>query len=101
MSNPVRFGQEFQGKVANPKDLLTFYRAKRAAKRGAKVTIDEPELSIDDPDLTAHEKLEKVRVASLVKEYLGAQELQLLDETGMTDAISLFVEKDDIHAITK
>ncbi|KAH8829233.1 Metallo-dependent phosphatase-like protein [Flagelloscypha sp. PMI_526] len=99
MSNPVRFGQEFQGKVANPRDILVFYRSKRGGKRGPKVTIDEPELSIDDPELTAHEKLEKVRVSTLVKEYLSAQELQLLGETGMSDAISLFVEKDDIHAI--
>lgn len=36
---------------------------------------------------------------TLVKEYLAAQELQLLGETGMSDAIQMFVEKDDIHAI--
>lgn len=34
-----------------------------------------------------------------MKEYLAAQELQLLGETGMSDAIQMFVEKDDIHAI--
>jgi double-strand break repair protein MRE11 len=38
-------------------------------------------------------------VATLVNEYLAAQELQLLGETGMSDAIQMFVEKDDTHAI--
>ncbi|KAF9563875.1 DNA repair exonuclease [Agrocybe pediades] len=99
MSNPIRFGQEFQGRVANPRDLLVVHRSKKNAVRGAKVAIDQPELSIDDPDLTTSEKLTKIRVGTLVKEYLSAQELQLLGESGMSDAIQLFVEKDDIHAI--
>ena len=45
------------------------------------------------------EGLERVRVHSLVQEYLRAQELQLLGENGMADAVQVFVEKDDIHAI--
>jgi double-strand break repair protein MRE11 len=56
-------------------------------------------LSIDDPELSVQEKLAKVRVQMLVQEYLAAQELQLLGEAGMSDAIRMFVEKDDIHAI--
>ncbi|KAI6025995.1 Mre11 DNA-binding presumed domain-containing protein [Pisolithus marmoratus] len=98
MSNPIRFGQEFQGRIANPRDVLVFHRAKRTT-RSSKVTIDQPELSIDDPDLSATEKLSKVRMQTLVKEYLAAQELQLLGEAGMSDAIQIFVEKDDSHAI--
>jgi len=39
-------------------------------------------------------------VGTLVKEYLAAQELQLLGESGMSDAIQMFVDKDDIHAIS-
>jgi double-strand break repair protein MRE11 len=99
MSNPIRFGQEYQGRVANPRDVLTFHRAKKVARRDGKIKIDQPELSIDDPDLSMSERLAKVRVATLVQEYLSAQELQLLGEIGMSDAIQLFVEKDDIHAI--
>ncbi|KAF9078545.1 Mre11 DNA-binding presumed domain-containing protein [Rhodocollybia butyracea] len=98
MSNPIRFGQEFQGRIANPRDMLVFHRTKKST-RSSKVTADEPELSIDDPDLSVSEKLAKVRVATLVQEYLSAQELQLLGENGMSDAIQMFVEKDDIHAI--
>lgn len=101
MSNPIRFGQEFQGKIANPRDVLMFHRAKKSSSKSAKVTIDEPILSIDDPELTISEKLAKVRVETLVKEYLSAQELQLLGELGMSGAIQKFVEKDDLHAIQK
>lgn len=100
MSNPIRFGQEFQGRIANPRDVLVFHRAKKTT-RTAKVTIDQPELSIDDPELSISEKLSMVRVHTLVKEYLAAQELQLLGEAGMSDAIQMFVEKDDSHAISK
>ncbi|KAF8635559.1 hypothetical protein AX15_000209 [Amanita polypyramis BW_CC] len=98
-SNPVRFGQDFQGRIANPREVLVFHRSRKTANRSAKVVIDQPELSIDDPELTVSEKLAKVRVETLVKEYLAAQELQLLGENGMSDAIQMFVDKDDTHAI--
>ncbi|KAG6835512.1 meiotic recombination, partial [Arthromyces matolae] len=98
-SNPIRFGQDFQGRIANPRDVLVFHRSKKPAARGVKVAIDEPELSIDDPSLTVSEKLAKIRVETLVNEYLSVQELQLLGEGGMSDAIQMYVEKDDIHAI--
>ncbi|KAG6816621.1 meiotic recombination [Tephrocybe sp. NHM501043] len=98
-SNPIRFGQDFQGRIANPRDVLVFHRSKKPATRTSKIAIDQPELSIDDPALSVSEKLAKVRVGTLVNEYLAAQELQLLGEGGMSDAIQMFVEKDDIHAI--
>ncbi|KAF9045420.1 Metallo-dependent phosphatase-like protein [Panaeolus papilionaceus] len=105
MSNPIRFGQEFAGRVANPRDMLVFTRSRKstAGARARNAAIAEGmegvELSIDDPTLTNEEKLSKVRVGTLVEEYLRAQELQLLGERGMGDAIRVFVEKDDIHAI--
>jgi double-strand break repair protein MRE11 len=101
MSNPIRFGQEFQGHLANPRDVLVFHRAKKSAARsGGKVTAEEPDLDdAFDKDLTSEEKLARVRVATLVKKYLEAQELQLLGELEMSDAIAMFVEKDDTHAI--
>jgi len=103
MSNPIRFGQEFAGKIANPRDVLVFHRAKKSAAR--RVVADEPELAGLDGDEEG-EGLDKlaagrVRVHSLVQEYLRAQEMQLLGEVGMSDAIQVFVEKDDIHAISK
>jgi len=100
MSNPIRFGQEFTGRIANPRDVLSFHRSKtRAAGSRTAASADQPELSIDDPDLTTGEKLAKVRVQTLVQEYLAAQELQVLGEAGMSEAIRVFVEKDDGWAI--
>ena len=99
MSNPIRFGQEFQGKIANPRDVLTFHRAKQTAAR--RVNADEPISLEDDEDAEGGEKLVagRVRMRTLVQDYLKAQELQLLGESGMANAIQVFVEKDDIHAI--
>jgi double-strand break repair protein MRE11 len=103
MSNPVRFGQEFAGKIANPRDVLVFHRAKKSAAR--RVVADEPKLAEFDGDEEGDglERLAagRVRVHSLVQEYLRAQEMQLLGEAGMSDAIQIFVEKDDPHAISK
>jgi hypothetical protein len=33
MTNPVRFGQDFMGRVANPRDILQYYRKKKVAER--------------------------------------------------------------------
>lgn len=98
MSNPIRFGQEFQGRLANPRELLFFHRSRKTTKKKGN-EADKPELSIDNPEFSTSEKLAKIRVQTLVQEYLAAQELQLLGETGMSDAIQTFVEKDDPHAI--
>ena len=68
-------------------------------KNSEEQDVEEPVLSIDNPNMSISEKLEKVRVQTLVKEYLAAQEMQLLGEGGMSDAIQTFVEKDDPHAI--
>jgi len=67
ISNPIRFGQEFQGRIANPR-LPPRHRAKKKRSKSSEVAIDQPELSIS-------EKLSKVRVQTLVKEYLALQEL--------------------------
>lgn len=32
MTNPVRFGQDFIGRVANPRDVLQYYRKKKTEK---------------------------------------------------------------------
>lgn len=53
MTNPQRLGLEFQGKIANPRDVLQFIRPKT---RGAKNAIAEPELEIDNLDLGPKEK---------------------------------------------
>jgi double-strand break repair protein MRE11 len=111
MSNPVRFGHEFTGRLANPRDVLVFHRsaarkstATGTRARGKSAAAEDMDVNIgmggDEEGLTTAEKLGRVRVQNLVREYLEKQELQLLGELGMGDAIETFVEKDDTHAIT-
>jgi hypothetical protein len=122
MTNPVRFGQDFVGRVANPRDILQYYRRKKAAERSewcpsihtqsrllmllaeSKNLPDAPDMededeewAADDPAaMTANDRLSKLRMANLVKQYLQAQNLE---ENGLEDAVMRFVDKDDKDAI--
>ena len=63
---------------------------------------DEEEEWADDDDpsaATVSERLSKLRMASLVKQYLQAQNLEVLVESGLEDAVMRFVDKDDRDAI--
>jgi double-strand break repair protein MRE11 len=57
----------------------------------------------DDGDdanvMTANDRLAKLRMSNLVRQYLQAQSLEVLVEGGMEDAVMRFVEKDDRDAI--
>jgi double-strand break repair protein MRE11 len=54
----------------------------------------------DDPSAaTVNERLSKLRMANLVKQYLQAQNLEVLVENGLEDAVMRFVDKDDRDAI--
>lgn len=55
MTNPQRLGLEFQGKIANPRDVLQFIRPKA---KNAKNFITEPELEIDKLELGPKEKVD-------------------------------------------
>lgn len=101
MKRQARFGQEFQGCLANARIVLVFSRAKATARRGAKIIADQAEPSIDDPELSIAEELSKVRVQTPVREYPAAWELQLLGEPCMSDAIEALMDKEDIFSIQK
>ncbi|PWN45160.1 DNA repair exonuclease [Ceraceosorus guamensis] len=99
MGNLVRFGQEFVDKLANPKDVLQFTKKKAS---GARKKRDENVTEYIDPQaegMVASEKLEKVHVGDLVREYLEAQELNILNPVGLERAVTSFIEKDNKDAI--
>ncbi|KAI9345293.1 putative meiotic DNA double-strand break processing-related protein, partial [Obelidium mucronatum] len=95
--NPQRFGQRFVDKVANVKDILHFHR-KRQATTGDKKGKDKG-IGFDMP-LNLPEKLDKFQVQDLVDEFLSAQNLEILPENGIGEAVRLFVEKEDKEAIS-
>lgn len=101
--NPQRFGQRFVQKVANPKEILHYYRKRTAhipeggKKKGLK-GFDE-DLNAIDLEAMLPGKLDTFRVEDLVAEYLNAQNLEVLPEEGLGEAVKDFVEKDDREAI--
>lgn len=67
-----------------------------------KVTIDKPEdiqqVGEDDED-DLNERMQKIKVETLVHQYLEAQKLQVIAENGMTLAVDAYVDKEDKDAI--
>jgi double-strand break repair protein MRE11 len=54
----------------------------------------------EDPNVTTTaDRLSKLRMANLVRQYLQAQNLEVLPENGLEDAVLRFVDKDDKDAI--
>ncbi|TPX61200.1 hypothetical protein PhCBS80983_g01238 [Powellomyces hirtus] len=92
--NPQRFGQAFVNRVANPKDILQFYR-----RRTQTVSKSKSKPEMVNIDAFIPDKLENFRVEDLVTEYLNAQNLDILPENELGEAVRMFVEKDDKDAI--
>ncbi len=102
--NPHRFGQQFINKVANPKDIVMFFRRK-TAQASIKVKINQPIMFDDDMPNDRNgrddmpDPLDAVKMEDLVHEYLNAQQLELLPEIALGEAVQTFVEKDEKDAI--
>jgi len=105
VENPQRFSNKFVGKVANTTDVVAFYRKRKvtATKRAATTmdAVGEDGVGEDgEGDGGEGEGDERgVRVENLVKEFLSAQTLSVLEENGLGEAIESFVDKDDKRAL--
>ncbi|KAK0557253.1 meiotic recombination [Tilletia horrida] len=97
VGNPVRFGQEFAGKVANPKEVLQFHKKKESSK---KVDPEDEFVNVTDRDIVAAERLERVQISSLMKQILMLQNMQLLNPKEVQDAVAKYAEKDNKDALT-
>ncbi|KAG0196681.1 Double-strand break repair protein mre11a [Mortierella sp. GBA30] len=91
--NPQRFGQEFVDSVANPRDIVHFYRRKTVPVKS------NTKKSTEMDTVDAHEKLDTMRVENLVQKYLSAQNLSILPEIQLADAVRIYVEKDEKDAV--
>ena len=60
---------------------------------------ENEEWNEDPAAITANDRLAKLRMANLVRQYLQAQSLEVLVENGLEDAVMRFVDKDDKDAI--
>ncbi|KAK9763849.1 meiotic recombination [Basidiobolus ranarum] len=92
--NPQRFGQQFVEQVANPKDIIHFYRRRTYTDKKKVTAITDEQLARIIP-----ERLDHFKVEDLIEEFLNTQKLDVLPETELIDAVRIFVEKDDRDAI--
>lgn len=107
VENPQRFSNKFVGKVANTTDVVAFYRKRKltTTKRAGATVIDavgedgEGAGAAEDGEREGEEGDRGVRVENLVKEFLSAQTLSVLEENGLGEAIESFVDKDDKRAL--
>ncbi|KAE8255717.1 hypothetical protein A4X13_0g2931 [Tilletia indica] len=98
VGNPVRFGQDFAGKVANPKEVLQFHKKKES--RRDRSAADEANLDLNDMDIVAAERLERVQIGSLMKQFLLKQNMEILNPKEVQDATLKYAEKDNKDALT-
>lgn len=99
-----RFGAPFQGRVANPWDLLQFHKAaQRRTGGGKKEHAGEPlapEGGAEAGEYLAPELGDFRRIDALVAEHLLAT-LQILTEGDMAAALEEFVQHDEKGALEK
>jgi double-strand break repair protein MRE11 len=93
-----RFGAAFQGRVANPWDLLQFHkcatkRAKMERGSGAEAAAAAAEEAPGTGEANEHR-----RIDALVTQHLPAQ-LQILTEADMALALEDFVQRDEKNAL--
>lgn len=95
--NPHRFGHLFVNRVANPKEVVSFYR-RRTPGRSEPLLKPIDEFAI--PSIAAAvEERSTLKMEDLVKEYLSVQNLDLLPQNEFGDIVKIFVEKDDKESI--
>ncbi|XP_006902425.1 PREDICTED: double-strand break repair protein MRE11A, partial [Elephantulus edwardii] len=94
--NVLRFSQKFMDRVANPKDVIHFFRHReQKEKTGEEINFGKL--------ITRPSEGTTLRVEDLVKQYFQTAEknvqLSLLTERGMGEAVQEFVDKEEKDAI--
>lgn len=102
--NATRFGKAFVGRVANPGDILLFYRKKTTSLFGSRLALRsavETELlaratRIPDP-------MDQSNMEELISSYLGQEILapHVLVDRDFQDALRKFVEKEETDAFAQ
>lgn len=97
MFNPIRFGQNYAGRVANPTDMIL--RQKQPKKREEIKPLDNEALK----GILEDEKANKqVRVEDIVGQYFdtvaSGQKLKVLTNFCMTEVMRRLVDSEDYHS---
>ncbi|XP_060627083.2 double-strand break repair protein MRE11 [Anolis sagrei] len=93
----VRFSQKYMDRVANPKDIIHFFRHREQKEK------NEDEINFGKLVHKPASEGTTLRVEDLVKQYFQTAEkkvqLSLLTERGMGEAVQEFVDKEEKDAI--
>ncbi|KAJ2000079.1 meiotic recombination, partial [Coemansia thaxteri] len=101
--HPQRFGLLFAGRVANPRDIVYFYR--RPPPRAAPPSADTQGSTASTGSLPASARsavpmpVDAVHVESLIGEFLDDSSMRLLVDLELAEAVRQFVQKGDADAI--
>ncbi|KAH3902810.1 related to Double-strand break repair protein MRE11 [Saccharomycodes ludwigii] len=98
VENPRRFSNKFVGKLANPNNVVQFYKKKRE-QMGGRSKINKSKSDLDFENLVNGTVPEDIGIETLVNSLLNNTKLSLLPEIGMHDAIKKFVDKDEKNAL--
>ncbi|KAL4399996.1 mitotic G2 DNA damage checkpoint signaling protein [Malassezia pachydermatis] len=96
LGNLARFGQEFVGRVANPKELLQLQLRRERQRRD---NTARPSVVPWDQRMAPAEKLERVDLASLVMDHIRVQQFDLLNASQLQKSVIGYVEKEEREAI--
>jgi double-strand break repair protein MRE11 len=94
LENSRRIANEFNERIANHEEVITFHQKKKTATAIRQSAIDLPDASVIEA-IT----LDAVKVDELVREFLTAQSLAVLPQNAFGDSVNQFVDKDDRHAL--
>ena len=105
--NLQHFGQQFVGKVANPNEVLRFYKSKKknptgAKKRGsAKDDAENDVMFLDELEDAGEQVSSHHKISSFVAQNLANADgkLKVLNRTKLNRAIEAFVKKEESSAI--
>jgi double-strand break repair protein MRE11 len=93
--SPFRIGQTFINEIANPKDLIAFFRKRQPSKKKTEQMTD-----INDINELLPDDVEDM-VESLIQHNLKDAELKILPVAELTDSIAKFVTKQETNAVSE
>lgn len=94
-----RFGQKFQNRVANPKDIILFHRKRETSEQKDGVTVERDIVKLNEQDLVRFSAVDLVH--SFFEQAEEGKRLKLLTVSGLGRAIKEFVDKEEKDAIVE
>ncbi|KAJ2696119.1 meiotic recombination [Coemansia sp. IMI 209128] len=90
--HPQRFGLLFADRVANPRDIIYFFRKQRSSAASTQASV---------PSNPVVAPVDALHVESLIGEFLDDSSMRMLVDLELAEAVRLFVAKGDTDAIVQ